>query len=347
MKKSTFVSIMVLCFYVSTLANPSSKMYWSNRDNIQCANLNGSEVQNVVTTEVNNCWGIVIDDVNKKIYWTNRETNKIIVANLDGTNIVNLVTAGLNVPNGIALDTGAGKMYWTAFGAGSSGSGKIQRANLDGTGGVEDILFGLLRPFDIALDTAGGKMYWTDLGTGDFGTSSIRRANLDGSQMEIMPIGFEWFLSPGGIALDIDDSKLYWGELSSIKRANLDGSVIEELVVGLDFTTDIALNLMGGKMYWTDISANDIKRANLDGTSIEYLVNTNPFQPTSISLYIAIEPECINPPTMDMNGDCKVDFVDFAMFAEDWLDGNGFTSLAILTSEWLNCGLDPPEACWE
>ncbi len=41
--------------------------------------------------------------------------------------------------------------------------------------------------------------------------------------------------------------------------------------------------------------------------------------------------ECIAPLTMDADGDCKVDFVDFVVFA----------------SEWLHCGLDDQNACWE
>jgi len=44
-----------------------------------------------------------------------------------------------------------------------------------------------------------------------------------------------------------------------------------------------------------------------------------------------VVPVCSNPPSMDTNNDCKIDITDFAKFA----------------SQWMNCGLDPPEACWE
>ena len=43
------------------------------------------------------------------------------------------------------------------------------------------------------------------------------------------------------------------------------------------------------------------------------------------------EPICTEPITGDLNNDCKVDFLD----------------LAILISSWLDCNLDPPEACWD
>jgi len=44
-----------------------------------------------------------------------------------------------------------------------------------------------------------------------------------------------------------------------------------------------------------------------------------------------VEPVCISPPAADLNGDCRVDFLDFAAMASGWLD----------------CGLDPQTACWE
>jgi len=44
-----------------------------------------------------------------------------------------------------------------------------------------------------------------------------------------------------------------------------------------------------------------------------------------------IEPVCSEKLVGDINGDCKIDFVDFALMANNWLD----------------CNLDPPSACWE
>ncbi len=44
-----------------------------------------------------------------------------------------------------------------------------------------------------------------------------------------------------------------------------------------------------------------------------------------------IRPVCHEPLTMDANRDCKVDMTDFAEFA----------------SQWMLCGLDVPDACWQ
>jgi len=44
----------------------------------------------------------------------------------------------------------------------------------------------------------------------------------------------------------------------------------------------------------------------------------------------AVVPVCVDPPTMDTNDDCRIDLIDFAVFA----------------SEWLTCGLDYQSLCW-
>jgi len=42
-------------------------------------------------------------------------------------------------------------------------------------------------------------------------------------------------------------------------------------------------------------------------------------------------PQCLSPLKSDLNGDCRIDFKDFAL----------------LLNDWLQCNLDPPEACME
>jgi hypothetical protein len=57
-----------------------------------------------------------------------------------------------------------------------------------------------------------------------------------------------------------------------IRRANLDGSGVETLVKGLHSPRGIALDLPGGKMYWTAKHPQLIQGANLDGSALETLV---------------------------------------------------------------------------
>ena len=77
---------------------------------------------------------------------------------------------------------------------------------------------------------------------------------------------------PQHIALDVSGGKMYWTEGHNIRCANLDGSNIEDLVTGLDKPEGIALDVSGGKMYWTDFGTDKIQRANLGGSNVEDLV---------------------------------------------------------------------------
>jgi subtilisin family serine protease len=48
----------------------------------------------------------------------------------------------------------------------------------------------------------------------------------------------------------------------------------------------------------------------------------------------------------DLDGDCRVDFFDYAIFANDWLIGSDLDDLAALSNNWLECELAYQGACW-
>ena len=194
------------------------KIYWTEEGKIQRANLDGSNVEDFVTTGLRHPWGIALDVGRGKMYWTDVGTDKIQRANLDGSQVEYLVTT--EESSGIALDVGRGKMYWTEV-----VPGKIRRANLDGSNVENLITTGVSTPLGIALDVGRGKMYWTE----GF-TSKIRRANLNGSNVEdLVTTGLR---TPVGIALDVGRGKMYWTDDAThkIQRANLNGSQVENLV---------------------------------------------------------------------------------------------------------------------
>ena len=198
------------------IADPGGgKMYWTDAvaNKIQRANLDGSEVEDLVTGLITP-GALALDLGASKMYWTAQGSVKIQRGNLDGSRVEDLVTPGLNTSvGGLALDPGAGKMYWT-----DRRTNKIQRGNLDGSG-VEDLVTGLDSPTGLALDPRVGKMYWTA-----WVTEKIQRANLDGSGVEdIVTTGLD---GPSRLALDPGGGKMYWMTHGSkkIQRANLDGA---------------------------------------------------------------------------------------------------------------------------
>ena len=281
--RTTF-SFLIVLFLVSTFnitigfaQDSSVYIYWTDHfaGKIQRANLDGTNVQDIVTG-LGWSTDIAFDMSMNKMYWTNRDTtSKIQRANLDGTNIETLVTSDTSLKESIALDISGGKMYWTK-------ENKIQRANLDGTN-IETLVTDIISLRGIALEFSQGKMYWAD-----YGSSKIQRANLDGTNIEDVVTGLN---RPNRIALDFSGGKIYWADESAgkIQCANLDGSHIRDLVLGLDFPIGIALDTSNGKMYWTDPGADKIQRANLDGTNIEDLV-TIAGAPSGIALSIPQTP---------------------------------------------------------
>ncbi len=249
-----------------------TKMYWVDMGQIRRADLDGSNVEDLVTTGLLETEGIDLDVAAGKMYWTDQGTDKVQRANLDGTVVEDLVDGlGAGKKVAIALDIAGGKMYYT-----DAGVKEILRANLDGAN-IEALVSGLSEPRGIALDVAAGKMYWTDEGN-----ELIQRANLDGSNIENLVTGGK----PRRVELDLVAGKIYWpdGGAGKIQRANLDGTVVEDLVTGLGETHGITVDFLGLKIYWTDAGNKKIQRANLDGSSVEALVTTGHDKPRGIAL---------------------------------------------------------------
>ena len=149
--------------------------------------------------------------------------------------------------------------------------------------------FRILSTILVALvpSIASAGIYWTD-GAGD---NNVRRADLDGLNSSTLITG--QFSDPGGIALDLVTGKIYIadnggdngvGSTPSVTRANLDGSGLEFLVLG-GRPSDVALDIAGGKMYWTDWAGNsNVWRANLDGSNAEILIAGLLSDPSGIAL---------------------------------------------------------------
>ena len=290
-------SLTLICFffYISTNMVWADRMYWTEAGShrIRSANLDGTDIRDLVTTGVVNPHGIALDLNNNKMYWAEADGQKIRRANLDGTEVETILTSVS--PVGIALDLKQSKMYWTDVFI----DGKIYRSNLDGSD-MEVIIGTVADREGLALDVDGGKMYWTDRSL-----QRIQRANLDGTQEEtVITFPDDIFKSdPRGIALDLVEGKIYWAEALShkIRRANLDGSNIEDLVTtGLVNPAGIVLDLANGKVYWTDFGTHKIYRANLDGTDVKVLISSGLSYPVGIALFasaVVITPLTISPPS--------------------------------------------------
>jgi hypothetical protein len=104
----------------------------------------------------------------------------------------------------------------------------------------------------------------------------------DGSGRRILAEGKAKGLDgPDGVAVDTLAQKVYWSNMAegtgkgSLQRANLDGSGIEYVVKPGETHTpkQIQLDLVHGKIYWSDRDGLKIQRCNLDGSANEILVS--------------------------------------------------------------------------
>ena len=172
---------------------------------------------------------------------------------LDGTHAETLVEtarsdeARLDARNwcvGIAVDADRGKIYWTQKGGDNANAGVIRRANLEIPRGqtaadrsdIELLLVGLPEPIDLDLDLSARMMYWTDRGDPPKG-NTVNRAPMD------PPKGFD-------------------------PRSRTD---LEILVTGLHEGIGIALDVKGGRMFFTDLGGT-VYSASLDGSNQKSLL---------------------------------------------------------------------------
>ena len=236
-------------------------MYWINTDTDK---IESTEPFDAVTNQVAS---LTVDTADGKVYWSEHSSSGGVIkhANLDGTNVDVLVTRP-TTPQSIRVDTTGKKLYWI-----NSLEGKIQSADLSG-GNIKTIIQLDDTITHIAVDAEGGKLYWAD---SEF---RIRRMNLDGTGIETLLTGWNSYLPRGIGGMVIADGKIYWTERQiwyqvggKIHRANLNGTNLETLATSLGEPVGIAVDTVGGKVYWTN-SYGGIQRMDLNGGEIENVV---------------------------------------------------------------------------
>ena len=84
----------------------NGKLYWTDwvADRIRRADLDGSNVEDLVVSGLDRPVALALDLGNGKMYWTDWGTDKIQRADLDGSNVEDLVAGGLLSPGGLSLD---------------------------------------------------------------------------------------------------------------------------------------------------------------------------------------------------------------------------------------------------
>jgi len=159
----------------------------------------------------------------------------------------------------------------------------IRRIGIDGNNLVTVIpTGGGARGMDV--DFAAGKVYWTDVDN-----FAIRRANLDGSgQEDVITAGLAF---PSALRLDTEANKMFWGDQTTEEIWSTDlGTIAPQLLITTVFNRGLALDVAGGKMYWTTsitASSGRIMRANLDGSDPQIVHTEGSSKPGNLALDVA------------------------------------------------------------
>ena len=95
------------------------------------------------------------------------------------------------------------------------------------------------------------------------------------------------YANPTAVALDVPGGRLYWTETGAIKSANLDGTDISTFR-GANYPSGLAIDLTHQTLYVSDNFDDTITRVNLDGTGAT-VVYTSP-APFWNPRHIAIAP---------------------------------------------------------
>lgn len=242
---------------------------WSFDKGVFRANLDGSEKELFPIDKT--VYGIEIDDKGEYIYWSELIFNTIHKTKItDLSDDIRLVGKYLNFPTGIVLDEPNNKIYYLN----QDYAEFLFCSNLDD--GKNTVTLGkslVYKPSRFVIDSVHHKIYWINHASGvaERESAGVMCANLDGSNVQTLAAypDVNW---PFGIALDIENEKIYWSERSGgyIHQANLDGSNMIIINPESVYANGMTIDADNQKLYWT--SSKGIEKSNLDGSQREFVL---------------------------------------------------------------------------
>ena len=269
-----------VCDLITGLREPSGialdtrtgRLYWSDGASvescrIQCARVDGSQIETVISTDL---WGwpkgICVDALRGKIYWVSERwiTGKVCRANLDGSVIEELIAKKWITPEWVTLDSSANKIYWT-----DSVTGKIRRMNDDGSGA--EVIGEVSGASGIALDAIAPQPERPS-------PSLSPQPAIEAVSVATPPIQDEPAVSEqprdreAEPAPSVVPKHFYWTGQGGIWRREIHAGMVENLVADQGEPTSLLVDQSGGRMYWIDESIPAIRSANLDGSDVTDMV---------------------------------------------------------------------------
>jgi DNA-binding beta-propeller fold protein YncE len=157
-----------------------------------------------------------------RIFFLDLGGGRLLSANPDGSDLRTIIEEGRDkLPDGLAIDVAAGHIYWTNMGNFRLNDGSILRSDLDGRNMTTIVPpGGTFTPKQLQIETTTGKLYWCDREG-----MRVMRCNLDGSHIETLVDSSQGDARPGsdatktcvGIAVDVEGGKFYWTQKGGTK----------------------------------------------------------------------------------------------------------------------------------
>jgi crotonobetainyl-CoA:carnitine CoA-transferase CaiB-like acyl-CoA transferase len=161
-------------------------------------------------------------DTAGRIFFLDLGGGRVLSANTDGSELRTIIEEGRDkFPDGLAIDAAAGHMYWTNMGKFRANDGSILRSDLDGRNMTTIVPpGGTFTPKQLQIEKSTGKLYWCDREG-----MRVMRCNLDGSHIETLVDSSQGDARPGsdekkhcvGIAVDVEGGKFYWTQKGAAK----------------------------------------------------------------------------------------------------------------------------------
>jgi hypothetical protein len=177
------------------------KLYWcqgdqnslGTEDRIRRADLDGSNVQDLVTTGLALPTGIALDLANGKVIWSDVGNQTIQRANLDGTGVQTIVANTNGIVQALTVDPLAAKLYWGSMAPQAPPAppaGSIFRSDLDGSN-VQTLFTNVEAPTVILPYPSHGAIFWTQSHV--TGSPGVLRGHLaTGTITTIIGVGVPW-----------------------------------------------------------------------------------------------------------------------------------------------------------
>jgi hypothetical protein len=249
------------------LDRKNNKLYWTERvwngpGMLKKCNIDGSNIENVISPSTKEPSSLDIDFSLNKIFWTDIEEKKIYKSNLDGTGIEivkQINTTAYIYEYYIELDTNNKKIYWT-----NNTVDELHIMDYNGNNEMVIIKDVINQPLKVIADNSKKELYLVDYKKG------LIKSDFQGINSKIIIQGNYM------TALALGKDQLYYGSNTKINRCDLEGKNIVSIINSTGTVKDIALDSKNSKIYWFDITDKNIYGADLNGSNKKTVVQNVP-----------------------------------------------------------------------